>query len=65
MSHNYVQDVGNLPVPKRYTWHWFMDMEFEPEPIGQDPLTGQNIYWGDGHFLLCDINDFEETEMPF
>ncbi len=61
---NCPQYVSNLPIPPEYLPTWFMNMEIEASPIGNDPETGQDIYWGDGHMISCDIED-PKLEIPF
>ena len=40
-----------------------MDMEIEPKPVGIDPLTGDRIYFGDGHNIACLLEDI--NSIPF
>lgn len=59
----YITHVGNLAIPKKYRGSWFMDMEIEPKPVGIDPLTGDRIYFGDGHNIACLLEDI--NSIPF
>jgi hypothetical protein len=41
-----------------------MDMDIDADPVGIDPLTGNKIYWGEGHEVSCDLVK-EEEDIPF
>lgn len=60
-------EVGNIPAPKQYKDHYFLDMLIYAEPVGVDPLTKNKVYWGEGSelaCLLCDNPQLPEN-MPF
>lgn len=61
-----VDFVSNIPIPKNYRPHSFMDMSIDAEPVGIDSQTGDVIWFGDGHHVACLLEDkpnFEE--VPF
>lgn len=60
-------EVGNIPAPKKYRDHYFMDMLIYAEPVGVDPFTENKVYWGEGSeiaCLLCDNPSLPEN-IPF
>jgi hypothetical protein len=61
----YPQQVGNLPVPREYRDHSFMDMDIDAFPVGQDSVTGWNVYWGEGHEIACLLSDRPKLDIPF
>lgn len=50
-------------IPFGYRTSWFMDMWCDSPSIGKDPKTMKNIYYGDGIFIACLLEDKpQETE---
>ncbi|MFB2837314.1 hypothetical protein [Floridanema evergladense] len=59
------EDGSNLPAPKNYRNHWFMNMEIDAEPIGFDLLTSSKISWQEESNISCDINTDRASLVPF
>jgi hypothetical protein len=37
-------------------WDDLLDEQYRVQPIGQDPETGEKIYWGDSTWITCGWN---------
>ncbi len=53
----YAQQVGNLNAPKEYCNQYSEKTETPAKPVGVDPVTGNSIYWGQGHEVACNVNE--------